>query len=267
MSRTTVHKSAALKGLVTATVARTLALTAALVCFWPMATRLVCLLVAAGVLCTPVSVYAQAGPQTQAFETGTLPPTIPIFPLQDVMLFPRATRPLHIFEQRYRDMVADALEGDRIIGMVLLEPGHEAEYEGRPPVYPVGCAGVIADVEELPDGRYNILLRGLTKFRITGEDQSRSYRLAQVEALPEELTDIERVTLGDLREELSALLPFGMPGLDVPAGVQDEDLVNGIAQVMQLDPIDRLGLLEQPGPLARAQALIDLLSIRSALPR
>ncbi len=231
------------------------------------ATRLVCLLGVAGVLCAPMLIYARAGPQTRAFEADVLPPTIPIFPLQDVMLFPHATRPLHIFEQRYRDMVADALEGNRIIGMVLLQPGHEAEYEGRPPVYPVGCAGIIAEVEELPDGRYNILLRGLTKFRITGEDQSRSYRLAQVEALPEELTDTERVALGDLREELSVLLPSGMPGLDVPAGVRDEDFVNGIAQVMQLDPLDRLGLLEQPGPLARAQALIELLYIRSALRR
>ena len=67
-------------------------------------------------------------------------------------------------------MVADALEGDRLIGMVLLEPGHEADYEGNPPIYPIGCVGVIAEAERLPDGRYNILLGGLSKFRITGED-------------------------------------------------------------------------------------------------
>ena len=231
------------------------------------ATRFVCLLWLASVLCAPMSAYAQPTGLTQAVEAGTLPPTIPIFPLQDVMLFPRSTRPLHIFEQRYRDMVADALRGDRIIGMVLLEPGYEAEYDGQPPIYAVGCAGVIADVEELPDGRYNILLEGLTKFRITGEDQSHSYRLAHVEAISETLTDAERVTLGDLREELSALLRSGLPGLQVPAGLGDEDLVNGVAQVINVDPLDRLGLLEQPGPLARAQALIDLLHIRSALPR
>ena len=231
------------------------------------ATRFVCLLGLASGLCTPPSVSAQPAGLTQAVEAGTLPPTIPIFPLQDVMLFPQSTRPLHIFEQRYRDMVADALQGDRIIGMVLLEPGHEAEYEGQPPIYPVGCAGVIADVEELPDGRYNIVLQGVTKFRITGEDQSHSYRLAHVEAIPETLTDAERVTLGDLREELSALLRSGLPGLQVPTGLEDEALVSGVAQVINLAPLDRLGLLEQPGPLARAQALIDLLHIRSALPR
>ena len=229
--------------------------------------RFVCLLGLASVLCAPTSASAQPTGPTHAIQAGTLPPTIPIFPLQDVMLFPQSTRPLHIFEQRYRDMVADALRGDRIIGMVLLEPGHEAEYDGEPPIYLVGCAGVIADVEELPDGRYNILLEGLTKFRITGEDQSHSYRLAHVEAIPEQLTDAERVALGDLREELSALLRSGLPGLQVPAGLGDEDLVNGVAQVINVDPLDRLGLLEQPGPLARAQALIDLLHIRSALPR
>jgi Lon protease-like protein len=230
-------------------------------------TRRICLLGAVAALCTPISVWAQAEPPPRAFVPGTLPPTIPIFPLEDVMLFPHASRSLHIFEQRYRDMVADALEGDRLIGMVLLEPGHEAEYEGRPPVYPVGSAGFIAEVDALPDGRYNILLRGLTKFRITEEDQSHSYRLAHVEEIPEVLTEADRVTLGDLRQELSALLPSGLPGLQVPDGLRDEDLVNGIAQVMQLDPLDRLGLLEQPGPLARAQALIRLLHIRSALPR
>ena len=88
-----------------------------------------------------------------------------------------------------------------------------------------------------------------------------------MEEIPEALSDADRVTLGDLRQELSALLPSGLPGLQVPDGLRDEHLINGIAQVMQLDPLDRLGLLEQPGPLARAQALIRLLQIRSALPR
>ena len=72
-----------------------------------------------------------------------LPSTLPIFPLPNVVLFPNVSLPLHIFEGRYREMVAAALEGDRLIGMVLLRPGWEGHYEGRPPVYPVGCAGVI----------------------------------------------------------------------------------------------------------------------------
>src|SRR5262250_3301906 len=94
-----------------------------------------------------------------------LPPTIPIFPLPNAVLFPNVFLPLHIFESRYREMVGDALKGDRIIGMVLLQSGFEQDYEGRPPVYATGCAGVISHAEMQPDGRYNIALRGIEKFR------------------------------------------------------------------------------------------------------
>ena len=76
----------------------------------------------------------------------TIPESIPIFPLQDIMLFPGASRPLHIFEPRYRDMIADAVEGNRIIGMVMLRPGHEDHYDGNPPIYDIGCAGIMSNV-------------------------------------------------------------------------------------------------------------------------
>ena len=111
--------------------------------------------------------------------------TIPIFPLPNAVLFPNVFLPLHIFEPRYREMVADALDGDRMIGMVLLRPGWEANYEGTPPVFPIGCAGLITHHERLPDGRYNIILRGLQKFRIRGEDEGRSYRVARIETIHE----------------------------------------------------------------------------------
>src|SRR5688572_21715434 len=124
-----------------------------------------------------------------------LPPTIPIFPLDKVVLFPNVFMPLHIFEPRYRAMVSDALAGDRIIGMVLLKPGFEADYEGRPPVYPIGCAGVITHSEALPDGRFNIVLRGIEKFRISGEDESKPYRLAHVVPLPEPVREEDRPQL------------------------------------------------------------------------
>jgi Lon protease-like protein len=195
-----------------------------------------------------------------------LPPTIPIFPLPDVMLFPNVSRPLHIFEPRYRAMVADALKGDRIIGMVLLRPGYEADYEGRPAVYPIGCAGVITDVEELPDGRFNIVLRGLAKFRVTGEDQSRAYRLARVEAMPELLKDEERVALRKQRQRLEALLVA--PGSEPPPPtIPDDELVNALAQYLDLDPMDRQELLERDGALSRSQALIDLLDLKVTPPR
>src|SRR5258705_6592230 len=98
-----------------------------------------------------------------------LPPSIPLFPLPNVVLFPNVFLPLHIFEPRYREMVGDALRGDRIIGMVLLKHGYEANYEGRPAIYTTGCAGVITHSQPLPDGRYDIVLRGIEKFSVASE--------------------------------------------------------------------------------------------------
>jgi hypothetical protein len=180
---------------------------------------------------------------------------LPIFPLPGVVFFPRVVLPLHIFEARYREMIADALEGDRLIGMVMLQPGYEADYEGRPPVHPIGCVGVIAEATELPDGRYNILLGGLTKFRILREDDSRAYRLADIEPISDAISTADRNRLRDVREDLAALIPLGIPGLQVPDGLDDEDLVNGISQLIDIAPAERLGLLEQPGPLARKAAI------------
>src|SRR5687768_15089718 len=146
--------------------------------------RFSCALAVAALLCG-----ATAGAQTE------LPSTIPIFPLEVTMLFPGVSRPLHIFEPRYRAMVADALKGDRIIGMATLKPGFESDYAGRPPIYEIGCAGVITDVEELPGGRFNIVIRGLVKFRVTSEDNSRAYRLAHVEEMPEVLPEADKGAL------------------------------------------------------------------------
>lgn len=200
-----------------------------------------------------------------------LPPTIPIFPLPNVVLFPNVFLPLHIFEPRYRTMVADALRGDRIIGMVLLRPGYERNYEGRPAVYPIGCAGVITHAEPLADGRYNIVLRGMEKFRITGEDDSRVYRLAHVQPLPESMADAERQTIREHRHKLEALLAalVERSGSDpkFPPAVPDEDLVNALAQYIQLDPIERQALLEREGVLARCRALVELLEIKTITAR
>jgi Lon protease-like protein len=199
-----------------------------------------------------------------------LPPTIPIFPLPNAVLFPNVFLPLHIFEPRYRAMVADALIGDRIIGMTLLQPGFQAEYEGRPRVYPIGCAGVITHSEALADGRYNIVLRGLEKFRITGEDASRAYRLAHVEALPESIPEPDRPVMRRHRQRLEALLVVAMErsGSEpkFPPAVPDEDLVNALAQYLALEPVERQALLECEGLLARCTALIDLLEMKTLAP-
>ncbi len=200
-----------------------------------------------------------------------LPPLIPIFPLPNAVLFPNVFMPLHIFEARYRTMVGDALAGDRIVGMVLLKPGFEANYEGRPDVYPVGCAGVITHSEPLADGRYDIVLRGIEKFRITGEDDSKPYRLAHVDPIGETIAEADRPALRGDRQRLEVLLAAaierGGKDMKFPPAVADEDLVNALAQYLALEPLERQALLERDGILSRCRALIELLEIKTLTPR
>jgi uncharacterized protein len=200
-----------------------------------------------------------------------LPPTIPLFPLPNVVLFPNVLLPLHIFEPRYRAMIGDALNGDRIVGMVLLQPGYERDYEGRPPVFPLGCAGLITRADPLADGRYNVVLRGLERFRIAGEDAGRPYRVAHVNGLPEPVPDEHRAELRRHRLRIEALLAAAIERTGAqprfPPSVPDEDLVNALAQHLGLDPLERQALLEREGVLARCRGLIELLEMKTLAPR
>ncbi len=195
-----------------------------------------------------------------------LPPVIPIFPLEVTMLFPGVSRPLYIFEPRYRAMIADALKGDGIIGMTMLKPGYEATYQGRPPIYAIGCAGVITNVEELSGGRFNVVLRGLVKFQVTGEDDSRPYRLARVDEIPEVTAEAEKPALRKQRERLEALVTKGSDS-KIPPETSDEEVVNTLAQYVPLERAERQALLELKSVLLRAQALIDLIESKVAVPR
>jgi uncharacterized protein len=194
---------------------------------------------------------------------------IPIFPLPDVVLFPNVFLPLHIFEPRYRTMVADALEGDRMIGMVLLKPGWQADYAGQPPVYPVGCNGLITHAERLGDGRYNIVLRGLEKFRIVEEEHGLPYRRARIEVLHETTVDAERDRLRAHRHRLETLVTPSSEhaGLEqaVPTTMPDEDLVHALAQYLSLEPLERQALLERDGVCARCESLIELLEMKELM--
>jgi Lon protease-like protein len=202
------------------------------------------------ILFVPGFAAAQADPPTPA-----LPGSIPIFPLQDVTLFPNSIQPFHIFEPRYRDMVADALAGDSIIGMATLRPGFEADYEGRPPVYELGSAGVIVASEELEDGRYNIVLRAFTKFRILSEEEGRAYRIAAVEEVPE--AGAGPAELAEQRRELEDAVLSVFPGArPPPADVPDEQAIDGISLAIPMRPEERMGLLSMDGPMERARALV-----------
>jgi Lon protease-like protein len=197
---------------------------------------------------------------------------LPLFPLPTVVLFPGVFLPLHIFEPRYRQMVADALGADRLIGMVLLREGWQHDYEGQPPVFALGCTGVITHWEMLPDGRYNIILRGIERFRILEEDHELAYRRASIEPLPERaLTAAERQALHTERTRVEALLTASASGghLDprLAAAMNDEDVINALGQYLDFVPLEKQALVEQPSILDRARALVELLEMRALTAR
>ena len=197
---------------------------------------------------------------------------LPLFPLPNVVLFPNVFLPLHIFEPRYRAMIADALASDRLIGMVLLQPKWERHYEGRPPVYPIGCSGVITHVDRLADGRYNIVLRGLERFRIVREDHAQRYRRAQVESLMQApLRPEDRDAIRTQRSKLEALLAPAVEkaGADprTAAALADEDLVNALAQYLDLEALEKQALLEHNSLRTRAESLVELLEMKIMIAR
>jgi uncharacterized protein len=109
-----------------------------------------------------------------------------LFPLPNLVLFPAVVQPLHIFEPRYRAMLADALAGDRLLAMALLKPGWEEDYHLAPPIHPAVCVGRVFQEERLPDGRYNLLLHGLARARVVEEiADDRPYRSARVRLIEE----------------------------------------------------------------------------------
>jgi uncharacterized protein len=200
-----------------------------------------------------------------------LPLDLPLFPLPNVVLFPDVCLPLRIFEPRYRQMLTAALNGDRMIGMVLLKAGHEAEYEGHPPVYDIGCAGLITHAEQLEDGRSNIMLHGIQRFRVLAENHELAYRRARVEALLDPFTTDDRPALRDARHRLEALVGPVVEGagaeVHIPATIPDHELVNALAQYLPLDAVEKQALLERDGVLTRCTALIELLEMKVLLVR
>jgi Lon protease-like protein len=137
--------------------------------------------------------------------------TARLFPLPNLVLFPHVMQPLHIFEPRYRQMTTDALAGDRLIALALLQPGWEADYEGRPALFPVACLGKVVAEQRLADGRFNILLRGLTRIRLGAEiDLDKLYRTARVEILADADAP-EGEAEHKLRRQMSKLVPTWFP--------------------------------------------------------
>lgn len=185
-----------------------------------------------------------------------------VFPLPGAILFPRMHLPLHIFEPRYRALVGDALARDRRIGMI--QPRGPARDPKGPPLFDVGCVGKIADVEALDDGRYNIVLEGLSRFRIVRElDVTTSFR--QVEAVLEPTPVGEILNLGEraaLEAESRRFADIHGYAVDWEgvARLDDESLVNGIAQIAPFDPASKQALLEAASLSDRAELIVQLMT-------
>ncbi len=195
---------------------------------------------------------------------------IPVFPLPNVVLFPKIQLPLHIFEPRYREMVRDAMAGERLIGMALLKGEWEKDYYGNPEIFPVGCLGKIVGHTPLPDGRCNILLYGTTEYQIDREIvDGNSYRQAQV-VLREEPQPIETGTLDRLRADILALLREIIdPGSPLLKLLEDGSIdgatwINVCCFSLNVAPMEKQTLLEAKSIDQRAARLIEVLRFVTA---
>jgi len=192
---------------------------------------------------------------------------VPVFPLAGALLFPRSQLPLHIFEPRYRAMTRDAMAGDRLIAMV-----QPKDHDEPPGLFEVGCLGRIGMCEELDDGRFNIVLEGLSRFRIAREaevdtlyrqiDADRSGFVEDEDAVLHlaQRAEVER----EARRYADAL------GYMVEWGevsrLDDENLVNGIAQIAPLDVGSKQALLEAAGLADRADLLVQFMQFQRMAP-
>ena len=182
-----------------------------------------------------------------------------IFPLAGALLFPRMHLPLHIFEPRYRAMVSDAMARDRRIGMI--QPRGEGDH---PPLFDLGCVGRIAEVEALDDGRYNIVLEGTALFRVARElEVATPFRQVEAELLPipdepETLSLGHRAALETESRRFAEAQGYAVDW-DSVARLDDEALVNGIAQIAPFDAAAKQALLEAGDLATRAELIVQLM--------
>ncbi|MBX3593659.1 LON peptidase substrate-binding domain-containing protein [Sphingomonas sp.] len=181
-----------------------------------------------------------------------------IFPLPGALLFPRMQLPLHIFEPRYRAMVSDALARDRRIGMV--QPRGTGD---RPPLFTIGGVGRIAEVETLEDGRFNLVLEGLARFRILRElDVTTAFRQVEAELIAESGDELlsmgERAALEIESRRFADAQGYAVDWNAV-SRLDDTSLVNGIAQIAPFDPAAKQALLEADTIGDRAELIIQLM--------
>jgi Lon protease-like protein len=191
------------------------------------------------------------------------PTIIPVFPLPNVVLFPGVPLPLHIFEPRYRDLVRDASAGHEIIGLSLLRGDWQARYHENPDIFETGCAGKIVSLEELPDGKYNILLHGVREFVIERHIFDKSYRQAAVRWRSLGPRGIDPACRARLIRLLSSFLRT-QPNTPAHRLLHDETLsdhllVNFFSYALDIAPLEKQGLLSAASLTERAERLREIL--------
>lgn len=193
---------------------------------------------------------------------------VPIFPLAGALLFPRSQLPLHIFEPRYRAMIRDALASDSLVAMIQPKDGQDP-----PELFDIGCIGRIVGSEELDDGRFNIVLEGLSRFRVAREATVDTlYRQVDADrsgfdddAEPEPLASIQRAELERESRRYADALGY-VVDWEAVSRLDDEMLVNGIAQVAPLDAASKQALLEANGLSMRADLLVQFMQFQRMMP-
>ena len=186
-----------------------------------------------------------------------------IFPIGGALLFPRMHLPLHVFEPRYRSLISDAMARDRRIGMIQPRPPLTRDDVEQPQLFGMGCVGKITHVEALDDGRYNIVLEGLARFRLVRElDVTTPFRQieAQLEQVREDepLAAIQRADLEGESRRFATAQGYAVDW-DAVGRLDDEALVNGIAQIAPFDAAAKQALLEAPTLAMRADLIVQLM--------
>lgn len=204
---------------------------------------------------------------------ANVPGIIPVFPLTGSLLLPGNLLPLNVFEPRYRNMVADAMAGERYIGMIQpLVPRQDnwveqAEAPSNPELYPIGCAGRIERCEPQPDGRYLIILRGVGRFRIRRElPLRRGYRQVEADTSEFPADRAEPAVVLNPSRMLQALRAFAdANGLefdfDLLGSLPGVSLLNGLAAALPFRPAEKQALLEAAGPMEREELLLTLMGM------
>ena len=199
---------------------------------------------------------------------------LPLFPLASPALFPHCAAPLHVFEPRYRALTADALAGERRIGMATVRPEALAEMPGDPRLFAIGCAGFIAEHQRLADGRYLILLQATARFRIAHEParpSDRLYRIAEVELLGETAGDgalaaaQREAVMRELRAIVSAQGEAGGVDLAHLDGLDDGRFACEVSHGLRLPAPEKQSLLEAETAAARLERLAQTLAFYRAL--